>query len=216
MKNIILFFLLSILSSYYSFSQLTEGHISYTVTVTADNPSMESVLNMMDGSKMEIYFSENKTRSEMQMGNMITITTISDKDSAVILMGGMMGNNAYKTSINAITKENDINDLKITLHPDTKKILNYTCKKAILLDGQGKECVYWYTEEIKVSKMGQSYLNKDVPGMPMEFEMKNKGINMKMSVSSYDSKSNAENLFDMKIPKDFTILSKENFFKMRM
>jgi hypothetical protein len=64
--------------------------------------------------------------------------------------------------------------------------------------------------------MGQYYLNKDVPGMPMEFEMKNKGINMKMSVSSYDSKSNAENLFDMKIPKDFTILSKENFFKMGM
>lgn len=216
MKNIILFFLLSILSSYYSFSQLNEGHISYTVTVTADNPSMESVINMMDGSKMEIYFSENKTRSEMQMGNMITITTISDKDSAVILMQGMMGNNAYKTSINAITKENDINDLKITLHPDTKKILNYTCKKAILTDSEGNESVYWYTEEIKISKKGQSYLNNDVPGMPMEFEMKNKGINMKMSVSSYDSKSNAENLFEMKIPKDFTILSKENFFKMGM
>jgi GLPGLI family protein len=177
---------------------------------------MESVLNMMDGSKMEIYFSENKTRSEMKMGNMITITTISDKDSAVILMGGMMGNNAYKTSINTITKENEINDLKITLYPETKKILNYTCKKAVLSDSEGNEYVYWYTDEIKVSKKGQSYLNKDVPGMPMEFDIKNKGINMKMSVSSYDSNSNSENLFEMKIPKDYTILTKENFFKMGM
>jgi GLPGLI family protein len=167
---------------------------------------------------MELYFSKNQTRSELNMGMIMNITTISDadKDSLVMLMGGMMGQNAVKTSITEMTnKISSDSTSKLQLLEETKQILDYTCKKALLIDESGNRSEFWYTNDIQVSKLGQTYLNADIPGFPMEFELNNNGVNMKLNATEFVKDSLAsKNLFLLAIPSGYSILQKDDLLKM--
>ena len=201
--------------------QLTEGHITYKIDVSSDNPEMEMAVGMMQGSTLDILFKEKITRSEMKMGTMMTMTTITDEKSGelLMLMGGMMGNNAIKTTTDEMT-ENQPEKPKydVVLSDETKTIENYVCKKATLTDEEGGETVFWYTEDISVSKKGQSYLNEDVPGFPMQFEINNGGMKMKMTVTSLEEKldKKSADLFKMNIPEGYKEMTLDDLKKMGM
>ena len=218
MKSFFFFTVLFLFSVLNSFSQITEGHITYSIKINVTNPDMAMVAGMLDGSKMELYFSKNQTRSELNMGIIMNITTISDadKDSLVMLMGGMMGQNAVKTSITEMTnKISSDSTSKLQLLEETKQILDYTCKKALLIDESGNRSEFWYTNDIQVSKLGQTYLNADIPGFPMEFELNNNGVNMKLNATEFVKDSLAsKNLFLLAIPSGYSILQKDDLLKM--
>ena len=221
MKKTLFAFVYVLCISFYGNSQLTEGHISYSINVSTDNPEMQSVIGMFNDSKMEVYFSKDKTRSEMNMGVVMNITTISDiqSDSILMLMGGITGQNAVKMTISEMIKEIDSTNFKVTLLPETKDILNYKCKKAKVSDSDGNESVYWYTNEINVSKQGQTYLNSAVPGFPMEFELNNRGVKLAIIVSKLDKKIDVKkrpSLFSLNIPTNYNLISKEDLLNMGM
>ena len=218
MNSFFLTAVLFIFSGFYSFSQLSEGHITYSIKINVTDPEMQMVAGMLDGSKMELYFSENQTRSELNMGMIMNITTISDadKDSLVILMGGMMGQNALKTSITEMTNKIGADSTsKLQLLDETKKILDYNCKKAVLIDVAGNRSEFWYTNDVIVSKLGQTYLNADIPGFPMEFELNNNGVNMKLTATDFVKDiSSSKHLFLLEIPSGYSILQKDDLLKM--
>ena len=221
MKKIILSLTFIAATALSLFAQLTEGHITYKIDVSSDNPEMEMAVGMMQGSTLDILFKEKITRSEMKMGTMLTMTTITDEKSGelLMLMGGMMGNNAIKTTTDEMT-ENQPEKPKydVVLSDETKTIENYVCKKATLTDEEGGETVFWYTEDISVSKKGQSYLNEDVPGFPMQFEINNGGMKMKMTVTSLEEKldKKSADLFKMNIPEGYKEMTLDDLKKMVM
>jgi hypothetical protein len=73
MKKLILFASV-ILLTISGWSQVTEGHISYKIDLTSDNPDMQSALSMMQGSMLDIYFMGQSTRAEMKMGSMMNVS----------------------------------------------------------------------------------------------------------------------------------------------
>ena len=199
-------------------AQVLEGHVVYTITTTTDNPDMQMVIGMMDGSKMEMYFSKDKTRSQMSMGALMNVTTISDNQTGdvVMLMDGMNGKSAIKSNTADMKADSDSSNFKITLVDESKKILGYNCKKAISTDSEGYESIYWYTNDLVIAKKGQAYLNASVPGFPLEFDIYNNGIKMTMIASTFEEKidkSLVKNLFDMTIPADFPTITKEELLK---
>lgn len=221
MKKILLTLALAVTTAFSITAQQTEGHISYKIDVTTDNPDMEMAIGMMQGSTMDIYFKEKNTRAEMKMGSMMTVTTISNEVSGdiLMLMSGMVGQNAIKSTMKEMEEKNaDKPKFDVTLVDETKEISGYTCKKAILTDAEGNEAVFWYTEEISVSKKGQSYLNEQVPGFPMQYDLNNGGLKMTMTVITFDKKldKKAANLFDMKIPEGYKEMTMEDLQKMGM
>ena len=60
MKKIILSLVLTVSTVYSSFGQLTEGHISYQIDISTDNPDMQMAIGMMQGSSLDVYFKEKK------------------------------------------------------------------------------------------------------------------------------------------------------------
>jgi GLPGLI family protein len=159
MKKLILFASV-ILLTISGWSQVTEGHISYKIDLTSDNPDMQSALSMMQGSMLDIYFMGQSTRAEMKMGSMMNVTSITNERSGevLMLMSGMIGFNAIKTTMKELEAQNqEAPKVEITLVGEKKDILGFECKKAILMDEQGNESTFWYTEEIVVSKKGQNY-----------------------------------------------------------
>ncbi len=136
-----------------------------------------------------------------------------------MLMGGMMGNNAIKTTTAEMTKNQpEKPKYDVVLSDETKTIANYVCKKATLTDEEGGETIFWYTEDIAVSKKGQSYLNEDVPGFPMQFEINNSGMKMLMTVSTLEEKLDKKSgdLFKMTVPEGYKEMTLDDLKKMGM
>jgi GLPGLI family protein len=220
MKNLFLSTLL-VLSSLATMAQTTEGHVAYKIDVTTDNPDMQMVVGMMQGSTMDVYFKDKITRSEMKMGSMMTMITITNEttEDLLMLMSGMVGQNAIKTTLTELDeqKTTEENPFTVALVNETKVIEGYTCKKAILTSEEGLESVFWYTEEIDISKKGQSYLNDQVPGFPMQFELNNGPMKMSMTVTKIEKsidKKKAATLFDMTIPEGYKEMTMEDLKSM--
>src|SRR5690606_38083801 len=115
--------------------------------------------------------------------SMMKITTITntEAENSIMLMSGMMGNTAVKMSAEDLKKgEENVNETEVTLVDETKEIQGYNCKKAIATNEEGQESVIWYTEDLAINKLGQNYLNRQVPGFPLEFEINQGEVKMTM------------------------------------
>lgn len=221
MKNFILIAVATILSTVASFAQLTEGHFVYKIDITSDNPDMQMVIGMMQGSTLEVYFKEKNTRSQMKMGTMMSVTSITNETNGQVLMllDGMIGKKVISTTTKDLeAKETEKPALDVQLVDETKTIEGYTCKKAILTDENGVVTVFWYTEEIQVSKKGQKYLNENIPGFPMQYDINNNGVKMTLTVSKLETKldSKASNLFDMTVPEGYEAMTLDQLQSMGM
>ena len=196
-------------------AQTTEGSVKYSIDLSSTNPEMEMQLAMLQGSTFEISFQGDLTRSEMNMGSMMKITTITNMkaDNSLMLMSGMMGNIAVKITpdeIKSATEEKE--DVELTFSDETKEIQGYKCKKAITTDDEGTESTIWYTEEIQVNKLGQSYLNSDVPGFPLEFDINKGDLKMTMTSTEFNKKldkKKAKEMFDTSIPEGYKEMTSE-------
>ena len=215
-----LFFAFLTLVAFSLRAQLTEGHVAYTIDCVSDNPDMQMAVIMLQGSTMEIYFNEGLTRSEMKMGTMMSISTLTNEKTGdfLMLMSGMVGKNAILTTLDDINKEKaETPEMEVTLVDETKTIMGYVCKKAIMTSEDGLESVFWYTEEIKVASKGQSYLNEKVPGFPLEYEINNAGLKMVLTVTEIEKKiKKAGDLFDFKIPEGYKLMTMEQLKGMGM
>ena len=221
MKKFILTLLVAVTITFSLNAQLTEGHFTYTIEASSENPDMQMVTGMMQGSTLDIHFKDKITRSEMKMGSMMNIVTVSNENSGeiLLLMSGMIGKNAILMTTEEVEALSEGKpEMNVELLDETKTIEGYLCKKAVLSDENGGESIFWYTEEIEISKVGQTYLNKEVPGFPMEYDLNNNGLKMTMTVSKFEKKldKNIKSLFDMNIPEGYKTLTLEELEKMGM
>lgn len=222
MKRLLLACAFTVITTVGMFAQMTEGHIAYKIDATTDNPDMQMAIGMMQGSTMDIYFKDKTTRSEMKMGSMMSVTTITDETSrnVLMLMGGMMGNMAVKSTLDEYEdRREEQPKFEVTFTDEKKEILGYNCKKALMTTEDGLESVFWYTDEIMASKKGQSYLSEEIPGFPMQFEINNQGMKMTMTVTAVEEKldkKKSSSLFDMTIPTGYKEMTLDELNKMGM
>ncbi|MDX1651962.1 MAG: hypothetical protein R3277_05695 [Brumimicrobium sp.] len=188
----------------------TELSLNYKVEMSSDDPEMEAQLSMFQNSSLQLYIKDQMSRQEFSFGGMIKTTVImnSETQEGLSLIDGMMGNYAAKISPDkedTISENDSAVDFEIELVDETKKILGYTCKKAIVYDQDGNESVYWYTEEIAPPKEGGKYMNEKVPGMPIEFTVNQQGITMTFTATKFEKKvDKPKEKFSMKVPEGYT------------
>jgi hypothetical protein len=200
-------------------AQLKVGHLTYSIEFSSDEPDLSAVLSMLEGSKMEVYFKDNLTRSEMNMGSIMSIATITDslEDAVVVLMDGLSGKTALKSSISEMEMILDTAKMITNYEEEFKDVLGFNCQKVSVKDAFGEETFYWVTNEIYVTKLGQNYLSEEVNGFPMEFELNNNGLKMKLKVQHFEGdldEYNLEDLFTSYIPKAYKIVTKEQLFQL--
>ncbi len=207
MKRQFLSLVVAVLTTLSLSAQVSEGHVKYTIDMTSDNPEMAMGIAMMQGSTMEIYFKDDKSRTEMSMGSLMTTTIISDatKKETLTLMSGMMGESAVRGKFEENEDQPEVEeDFEVTVTDETKDILGYTCKKAIVTDSEGNESVFWVTDKVTINKEGQTMLNKRIPGFPLAMEVLANDMVMTMTAIEFDKKIKDKSLFDMKIPEGYT------------
>ncbi len=221
MKKITLSLIFLVSATLSVFSQVKEGHIEYKISVVSDDPESAGMADMFGNSTMNIHFKSQLTRTELDMGFLMQMTVINDDKSGDILMllGGMMGNQAILTTVDEMNefdgKVEEETSGKVELINETKTILGYVCKKAILSDDDGSKMTYWYTSEINFSKRGNQVFDGQIPGIPLEIVTKTSEMTMTWTAVNFEKKvENTSTLFSMEIPDGYEKMSYEEFIEI--
>ena len=217
MKTVLSLLLVAILSNV-TFGQDTK-HLVYNITISGDDPQVEMMKSLMDGAKMELYSNDKFSRVDFSLGTVMTTNTIVDlnKKETLTLMSGMMGKTATSISLADLeAKKESSKKPEVELIDESKKIAGYNCKKAILTTEDGTELETWYTNEIQLGDLsGTSLVNKDIPGVPLEFTSKNGPMTMLFTASLYEPKAKVDKkMFDMSIPEGYKVVTTDDLKKM--
>lgn len=219
MQKLVLLFAVTILTSVMSFAQMEEGHIAFDIDVSSEAEGMEMAVMMFNGSTLDLYFADNKARTDMEMGSMMTMTTIMDNATGEILMlmGGMMGERAIKTTSEEMNVQEEEPEYTVTLTKEKKEIAGYKCKKAIVTDENGDEMVYWYTEDIKTNSTDSKSVLAQLPGQALEYGVNKNGLVMNFTATKVDTSLDSaekKSKFNMEIPQGYEEMSLEEFTSM--
>ncbi len=196
-------------------------YVKYETEVEASGENGEMMAMMMNGSTMELATSEEHTWVQTQMGTMMTMTLQlnSADEEMTILMTGMMGDMAFQGNPDELEEDREEieeeSDLDMELVDETKEILGYECKKAIITDEEGNEAVYWYTDEIQRPD-GVSQMPNQVPGLCLQFEQSaQEGMTITYTAIELDKKAKMSN-YQIEIPEGVEVQSLSEMQNMGM
>lgn len=197
-------------------AQSKEGYIKYKIDMSSENTEIQMGLAMMSGSEMEISFKGENSRMVLNMGSFMTIETITKNNEDILLMmsGMMVGSTAVRTTKLELESTNDTDDLSVKFESETKEILGYSCKKAVVFEGEGIGLIFWYTEKMDMPDNEMLNANGLVPGVILEFESNEGEMNMAFTAIEVKSKIDASITFSLDIPEGFDEKSFEEFSKM--
>lgn len=213
MKRILSTFIVCLLTAV-TFAQ-TSGKITYDMSFESDNPDMAMATSMLQGSNMVLSFMPKKSRVTVNMGMLGTVTTISDmKKKKVLMLMEMMGNKiASEDEINSKEIDSLQGKQEVKLAEETKDILGYLCKKAIITTADGNEIVFWYTEELKADITGQKQFNAKIPGVVLEFSTIQNEMTVNFIATKVEKKVDKAD-FSMEIPDGYILKTPEELKMM--
>jgi GLPGLI family protein len=202
------------LFSLQTFAQDFEGVITYKITVSG--PSMSDNIKAMMPKSMILIIKGDKSRMEMSMGTGKTVG-IADADSktAITLMDMMGQKIAIKMNNDDIIKEmGNTTNISVETTNETKEILGYTCKKAIIISMDGStELTTYFTDELGTKDINfDNPLFRNINGVMLEYEMPNQMFTMHYEAVSVEKKNVDESEFT--IPDGYQIKTKEEINRM--
>mgnify|MGYP000190308736 CR=1 FL=1 len=155
---------------------VAECTVQYKITLE-DLKTDKDVQNAVQLSNKTVYIKGNDCRIDL-MSPSLTQSIIYEKlnGSAVVLRE--FGNNKFMTKLapekwTAANKQYD--EMTISLMDETKIILGYDCKKAMLNLKDGSVYNLYYATSITPSVKEFEYPFRDVPGFVLEYQIKEVG-----------------------------------------
>lgn len=151
--------------------RLTEATITYNVIINTTNHNPQ-VADLLDGSSNVIYLKGISSRSEL-ISSLGTQSTIIDGKTGNVTVLKDYGEQKYMISMtpeNWVESNKKYEGIVFTYYEEFKTILGYKCQKAIgkLLDGS--EFTVYFTKDLLPINRQFQYLNKNLPGLAMQYE----------------------------------------------
>jgi len=185
--------LLSLLASTLLAQSNFEGKIIYTITYT-DMPAEMKGYEAMLPKDITIQIKGNKSRVEQNqmMGKNVVVSDMDQKNGFMEMdMGGQ------KLRMNISTAEFTDESSKmsnIEYLDETKTILGYPCKKAIMKDESGQLAMtVYYTDKIN-NKAQMEFIG--LKGFPLEYSMTQQNMSMQMVVTDISEEVISDAIFE--------------------
>jgi GLPGLI family protein len=154
--------------------KLTDGSIFYDITITtgSDKPQNADFLN---GATNAVYIKGGKTRTEMvsSLGTQTTIInqTAGSKEITILKEYGEQKYMINLTPADWADVNKKYENVSFTLDPAaTKTIQGFVAKKAIGSMPDGTTFTVWYTPDIAIDGKDFQYVNRNLPGLALEYE----------------------------------------------
>jgi Domain of unknown function (DUF4412) len=192
---------------------LSDCKIDYKIDMS--DPNMDPMAKMMmSGAKMSIAFLGAKSRVEMNMNAMMKTVAISDETTkkSIVLMN-MMGQKK------AMVPEEDPTELKnrynstSTKTGKTKTIAGYKCAEYIVKTTEGDQVQMWCTSSIKPSASATDFSFKNVDGFPLEMQMDQEGMKIKMIATKVTPGKLDAKLFSTAVPAGYVLTTQAEMAK---
>ena len=146
---------------------------SITYTIAADDAGLDKdAAESFKSSTKTVYIKGNDSRTDL-ISPSFSQSLLYNKTNGTAVILREFGNNKFMTKLDnaKLMNENKRYDgLEITLLNDTKTILRYECKKAIIQLKDGSQFAVFYTTSIVPSVREFEYQFKDIPGLVLEYE----------------------------------------------
>lgn len=213
-KVIIALVFASVALSAYKPTAITAGKIEYDIEVVESELSYLEEM-MVGMATVSISFKDEAVRTDFNV-TMASTTIIHDgasKQGLMLMSNPITGNKAVK-----LDKDVDSRDAKgkykLEYLSETKKIAGYDCKKAIATLEDGTKLNIFYTDKISPKNRSTKYTFEDLKGFPLEMEVKQDRMVVKLTALKVDTKSPASNLFSLAVPDDYELTTMEELEKL--
>jgi len=162
-----------LLCSVQSFGQkkLTEATISYDIVINTNNTTPKAA-DMLDGAISVIYLKGNSSRSEM-ISSLGTQATIVDGKTGNVTLLKEYGEQRYMISLtpdNWKQTNKKYEGVVFTYEEEYKTIAGYSCQKATGKLADGSTFTVYFTKDLVPVNKDFQYLNKNLPGLAMQYE----------------------------------------------
>ena len=191
--------------------KLNEGKVVFEISYPGMqlDPQQAAMLP----SESVTYVKNGKSRTEQKMGmgmNQVMITDAVAKTAVTLV--DMMGNKtAIKTSKEDMEKEEaKAEKPTVKLLDETKEIAGYKCKKAEITDAKGNKTTLFYTKDIEAARGGKGPF-AGIDGFPMEFEMKQPSMSIKLTATKVVEEKVDDVMFS--VPSGYKEMTMEEYKK---
>lgn len=151
--------------------RLTEATITYSIVINSTNPSPKAS-DMLDGATSIIYLKGSSSRSDM-VSSLGTQSIINDGKTGDVTILKDYGQQKYMINLTAENwkQYNQKNEgVTFTYENEYKTIAGYKSQKAIGKLANGNTFTVYFTRELLPVNKEFQYLNKNLPGLAMEYE----------------------------------------------
>jgi GLPGLI family protein len=187
---------------------ISEATIRYSVILQEEGDSTRQ--DLLKGATHTCYIKGPNSRIDLQtpLGKQTTI--IQGKTGNVVLLKEY-GSQHYMIRLTPSQwdEENEnFNNSKLELLPDTTTILGYSCQKAVVTTNDGTSFIVWYTKAIVPAYREFQQMGKTLPGLMMEYEAQLGSLKIRFRISQLLINPVPQVLFDIPT-KGYRVLSYE-------
>jgi GLPGLI family protein len=165
--------------------KITEATITYDIVINTSNVKPQAA-DLLDGATSVIYLKGNSSRSEMN-SSLGTQSTIIDGKTGKVTILKDYGEQKYMINMtpeNWKASNRKYEGISFSYENEFKTIAGYNCQKAIgKLADSSTFTVYFTRDLVPVNKDFQ-YLNKNLPGLAMQYEATMGQLKVTYTVSS--------------------------------
>ena len=151
--------------------RLTEATITYDIEINTANTAPKAA-DLLDGAVSVIYLKGNSSRSEM-ISSLGSQSTIVDGKTGKVTILKEYGDKKYMINLTADNwkaSNKKYEGVTFTYENEFKTISGYNCQKAIGTLTDGSTFTVYFTRDLVPVNKDFQYLNKDLPGLAMQYE----------------------------------------------
>ena len=178
--------------------KLTEGTIYYDVVINTSNDK-PSAAAMMDGATNVVYLKGNASRSDL-ISSLGTQSTIIDGKTGAVTILKDYGDQKYMINLTANdwkSRNKKYENVTYSIENEFKTIATYNCQKAIGKLSDGTTFTVYFTKDLVPVNNEFQYINKNLPGLAMEYEAEQGSTKVVYTVSSVDFGAVPMSKFDL-------------------
>lgn len=178
--------------------RLTEATISYDIVINTNSNNPQAA-DLLDGATSVVYLKGNSSRSEM-VSSLGTQSTIVDGRTGNVTVLKDYGEQKYMINMTAANwKESNkkYEGVTFTFENEFKTIAGYNAQKAIGKLTDGTTFTVFFTRDLAPMNKDFQYLNKNLPGLALQYEAALSSMKVTYTVSSINFNPVPQAKFDL-------------------
>jgi GLPGLI family protein len=151
---------------------VAECTVQFAIQVNNENSTDKETVSLLKATTKTVYIKANDSRVDL-ISPTFQQSVIYNKNTGEAVILRELGANKFMTKLNAKAWEAQnakFADMDVNLVNETKKIVGYDCKKAVLQLKNGTSFTVYYATAIIPSVKDFEYQFSNIPGFVLEYE----------------------------------------------